>query len=165
MTPREIAYLALLGSLRGEQFIVHTLAQWQHREHPTPQDFAFAHEIASGAARMALPLDYIGAQLSTSKKLSLKLKEKSLLRTAIYQYCFMSKVPLYAIVNESIEIAKKHCHHTFASYLNALLRKLTPEMALQLIPQGTSPEDLSIRYSYPLYFVNQLINDYGKDIA
>lgn len=163
MTAREIAYIALLASLRNEHFIVHTLAQWQKNEHPPMLDFAFAYEIASGAGRMALALDYIGAQLSTAKKLSLKLKEKALLRTAIYQYCFMSKVPLYAIANESTEIAKKYCHPTFASFLNALLRKL--EDGIPQLPQGSSPQELSIRLSYPRYFVGQLIVDYGKETA
>ena len=163
MKAREAAYLSLLRSLRDEQFVIHSLAKWQQEENPTPQDFAFAHEIASGSARMALALDHIGTELSTSKKLSLKLKEKALLRTAIYQYCFMSKVPLYAIVNESIEIAKKYCHQTFASYLNALLRQL--EKQTPSLPEGISPKEMSIRYSYPHYFVTQLIIDYGQNTA
>lgn len=161
MIAREAAYLALLASLRQEQFIMHSLASWQKAEHPTVQDFAFAHEIATGAARMALSLDYIAEQLSTSKKLNLKLKERALLRTAIYQYHFMQKVPLYAIVNETIEIAKKYCHQTFAAYLNALLRNL--ENGVPALPSGNTPEELSIRYSYPLYFVRALIADYGQE--
>jgi len=163
MTAREASYLALLASLRQEQYINHSLTQWQQQEKPSHQDFAFAHEVALGSARMALALDYISTQLSTSKKLNLKMKERALLRTAIYQFCFMSKVPLYAIVDESMKIAKKYCHHTFASYLNALLRQL--ENGVPPLPSGSSAQELSIRYSYPLYFVNKLIKDYGKDVA
>jgi 16S rRNA (cytosine967-C5)-methyltransferase len=112
---------------------------------------------------MALALDHIGAQLSTSGKLNLKMKERALLRTAIYQYCFMNKVPLYAIVNETIELAKKYCHKTFIAYLNALLRKLGENR--YTLPDGNKPKDLSVRYSYPLYFVDALISDYGKEAA
>ena len=163
MTAREAAYLALLASIREEDFIVHSLEKWMQSQHPSKLDFAFAYEIASGCARMALALDYIGTQLCTKKKLNLKVKERALLRTAIYQYYFMEKVPLYAIVNETIELAKKYCHKIFVAYLNALLRKL--EENKHSLPVGNTPHDLSIRYSYPLYFVETLISDYGKDTA
>jgi 16S rRNA (cytosine967-C5)-methyltransferase len=163
MTAREAAYLALLASIRNEAFIAHSLDQWVRKDNPGKLDSAFAYEIASGSARMALALDHIGAQLSTSGKLNLKMKERALLRTAIYQYCFMNKVPLYAIVNETIELAKKYCHKTFIAYLNALLRKLGENR--YTLPDGNKPKDLSVRYSYPLYFVDALISDYGKEAA
>jgi len=161
MKPREAAYLALLSALRHESFISDRLAQWKDAEHPSEQDFAFAYEVASGSARMALAIDYIGEQLSARQKLSLKLKEKALLRTAIYQHQFMDKVPLYAIVNETIEIAKKHFHHSIASYFNALLRRL--EKANLSLPQGNSLQQLSIRYSYPQEFITDLLKDYNKE--
>ncbi|HEV8051715.1 MAG TPA: transcription antitermination factor NusB [Parachlamydiaceae bacterium] len=163
MKAREAAYLALLASMRHEDFIAHSLEKWMKNQNPSKLDFAFSYEIASGSARMALALDHIGAGLSTNKKLSLKVKERALVRTAIYQYCFMDKVPLYAIVNETIEIAKKYCHRTFVAYLNALLRKL--EDSPNALPSGSLPNELSIRYSYPLHFVEALISDYGLESA
>lgn len=163
ITAREAAYLALMASLKNEGFVSQNLDLWIRRNHPEKRDSAFAYEIASGSARMALSLDYIATQLSTSGKLNLKMKEKALLRTAIYQFYFMEKVPLYAIVNETIELAKKYCHKSFASFINALLRRLgeTPPS----LPEGNTPHDLSLRYSYPFYFVEKLIADYGKQEA
>ncbi|MBA3816975.1 MAG: hypothetical protein H0X29_10760 [Parachlamydiaceae bacterium] len=162
MNSREAAYLALLTSLRHEGFISQSLEQWQSQHRPTSADFAFAQEIAFGSARLALSLDYFAAKLSSKGKLSLKLKERALVRTAIYQYVFMSRVPLYAIANETIELAKKHCHYTFVSYLNALLRQLsTSALSESSLPQGLAAEDLSIRYSYPSAFISALIAEYG----
>lgn len=158
MNAREAAYIALLASLQHEDFIAHSLDKWMQKEHPEKLDFAFAYEVASGSARMALALDYLGAQLSTSKKLSLKVKERALLRTAIYQHVFMEKVPIYAIVNETVELAKKYCYKTFVSYLNALLRKLEDNRLA--LPFGNTPQDFSVRYSYPLYFIQELLKDY-----
>lgn len=163
ITSREAAYLALMASIRNEDFIAHSLDNWIRKQNPEKRDSAFAYEIASGSARMALALDYIAAQLSTNRKLNLKMKERALLRTAIYQHYFMEKVPLYAIVNETIELAKKYCHKTFIPYLNALLRKL--EQNSPALPSGDKPEELSIHYSYPLYFVEKLIVDYGRGAA
>lgn len=163
MNAREAAYIALLAFLRQDTFIIHSLEEWKRSESPSQLDFAFAYELAAGAARMALAVDYIAAQLSTEKKLHLKTKERALLRTAIYQHMFMEKVPLYAIVNESIEIAKKHCHKTFTSFLNALLRKLADSRPS--LPEGNTPKELSIRYSYPEPFVKALIRDYDLQTA
>lgn len=159
MTPREAAYLALLASVKNGEFVTSTLNQWQRLEKPSPRDFALAYEVASGSARMALALDYLAKELSIKKQLSLKVKERVLLRTALYQYYYLEKIPLYALVNDTIELAKKYCHKTFVSFLNALLRRLehhTPQL-----PTGISTSNLSIHYSYPEYFIEMLIVDYG----
>lgn len=159
MNSREAAFLALLASLRLETFVSDYLDQWQKHEKPTPRDFGLAYEIASGSARMALALDYIAANLSEKKKLSLKLKERALVRTAIYQHCFMSRIPLYAIVDETMEIAKKHCHPIFNKYLHALLRAL--EKGVPSLPSEKTPQAFSVSYSYPIYFVEELLEEHG----
>lgn len=160
---REAAYLAVLASLKQESYVSHFLEKWQQQNRPSTTDYAFAQEIAFGTTRSALSLDYLANSLASPQKLSLKLKERALVRTAIYQHFFMSKVPLYAIVNETIKIAKKYCHQSFVGFLNALLRKLS-EVNLQL-PIGDSVEDLSTRFSYPPFFIKELLTDYGKDIT
>lgn len=163
MNPREAAYLALLFSLKEEGFITQSLEKWQKGHNPSPRDFALAYEIAAGACRMSLALDDVAANLSDKKRLSLKLKEKALLRTALYQYCFMSRVPPYAIANETIEIAKKYCHATFVGFLNALLRKLP--LNLPSLPISKDVHSLSVKYSYPEFFISALIKDYGLEAA
>ncbi len=159
MNAREAAYLALLSSLKTTSYITDSLEAWHRQYHPTSQDFRLAHEIAYGACRMALALDEIARQLSTEKKLNLKLKEKALLRTAVYQYAFMDKIPPYAIANETLLIANKHCHPTFVKYLNATLRQLSG--GIPPLPQGDSLHALSIRHSYPLEYVQTLLDSYG----
>lgn len=161
MNPREAAYLALLASVKNEGFVASSLNQWQRLEKPTPRDFALAYEIASGSARMALALDYLAKELSIKKQLSLKVKERVLLRTALYQYYYLEKIPLYALVNDTVELAKKYCHKTFVSFLNALLRRL--EDHAPKLPTGNSTSDLSIFYSYPECFIEMVIADYGVD--
>lgn len=163
MKPRERAYLALLASLRDEGFITNTLENFQKHAPLSPLDYAFAYEIAAGSARMALALDAIAEKLSDKQKLSLKLKERALLRTAIYQHTFMDKVPLYAIANETMELAKKYCHPTFGKFVNALLRRL--EAGTPALPSSDSPHDLAVRLSYPKGFVSSLLHDYGLDAA
>lgn len=161
-TAREAAYLALLQSQRQERFIDESLEIWDSNRKPSQKDFNLAKEIASGACRRALTLDYYANALA-GNTLSVKRKERSLLHTALYQYYFMDRIPLYALANETIEIAKKYCHSTFIKFLNTLLRKL--ETSQISLPKGFSPDALSVRYSYPTFFVEALIKDYGIDKA
>jgi 16S rRNA (cytosine967-C5)-methyltransferase len=153
---REAAYLAVLASLRHEQYVRDFLEQWRKECNPSQSDLSLAQEIANGTVRMALALDCLGEQLTENGRLSLKVKERALLRTAIYQFFYLSRIPLYALTNETMKLAKKYCHPTFCAFLNALLRKL----------EGSSlalPDHFSIRYSYPTFFVDALIEDYGKE--
>jgi 16S rRNA (cytosine967-C5)-methyltransferase len=104
--------------------------------------------------RMTATLDHQARQLTTTGKLRLKLKDKVLLRMALYQYQYMDKVPLYALADETMKIAKKECHPHSQRFLNAALRQLESAVL-------TLPEDLSSRYSFPEYFVQELQKDYG----
>ena len=156
---REAAYLAVLKALREEGFIYTSLEQWRQSSQPTSIDYNLAQEIAYGTCRMALALDFLGATQTNTGKLNLKLKERTLLRTTLYQHFFMQRIPLYAIADESLKIAKKYCHSSFAGFLNAALRKLSDKQPS--LPQQDTIKDLSIRLSYPQYFVRLLINEYG----
>ncbi len=159
MNAREAAYLALLQSSQFKGFISDFLEKWKAEHNPSVKDFNLAQEIAYGTARMSLALDFLAEIFAARKKLNLKLKERLFLRMAVYQYYYMNRIPLYAIVDETLKLARNYCHETFLRFLNAILRKLgdiKPEL-----PQGNSIIDLSIRYSYPQFFVREVTDAFG----
>lgn len=162
LQPREAAYLALLSAAREEGFISDTLHAWQKKTQPDSRDYNLAQEIAYGTCRMALSLDYIAKKL-TNGPLTLKRKERLLVHTALYQHYFMERIPLYALTDETVNIAKRHCHTTFVHFLNAILRKASTTESS--IPQDDSLESLSIRFSLPPFFITNLIESYGLEKA
>lgn len=162
-TAREAAFLALLASLKEECFIADSLDHWHQIAKPSSPNLHLARQIAYGTAQMALALDYLAEQLSEKGRLSLKLKERVLLRQAIYQAFFLERIPIYAIADETVKLARKYCHQSFVGYLNAILRKIS--QASPKLPAGNSISDLSIRYSYPEYFVQRLRQHYGLEKA
>ena len=85
------------------------------------------------------------------------------MRTALYQYYFMKQIPLYAIANESAFIAKRHCHPIFEKFLNGMLRQAS-NTPLDL-PKGSTVQELAIRYSYPIFFVERIAAEKGKEAA
>src|ERR1700722_10070508 len=125
MRAREAAYQAVLNAWRENSFAAHTLRAWEQAEHPDRRELSLAWEIAHGTLRRMLTLDHFAKQCAARSKLTLKLKERVLLDTALYQYVYMSKIPLYALVNETVELAHRYCHVTFTQFLNAILHKLS----------------------------------------
>src|SRR5215813_3118466 len=122
---REAAYHALLASFQGKGFISDYLEEWCKQAKPSVEDHRFAQELSYGCARKALTLDYLSVQLSDKKKLQVKLKERVLLRLGVYQVYFMSSVPIYAATDETVTLARKYSHPTFAGFLNAIMRKFS----------------------------------------
>lgn len=104
---RQAAFVAILASWNEEAFVSDTLKRWKEDAKPAYKDFRLAQEIAAGTTRMRLALDAIARTLS--KKISLKRPGKALLYMAIYQHHYMDRIPLYAIADETIAIAKKIC--------------------------------------------------------
>lgn len=123
MKPRLAAFKALFSAMQEEGFISDRLDEWSKKDHPDGRDFGLAMEIASGSCRRSLTLDEIAKQLTENGTLKLKPKERALLRTALYQRYFMDRVPLHAIVNETVEIAKNSGMQGKSAFFNALLRK------------------------------------------
>ena len=160
-TPREAAYQAVLASLSDDAYVADTLSSWRSTTNPSAKDARLASYIANGTVRMAAALDYLALQATSRKKLSLKRKEKALLRCAVYQLQMMSGIASYAAVNESVELAKKYCHPSFAKFLNALLRKLVDTSPA--LPNGNDTPSLSLRYSYPISFIKMVRSQYGID--
>lgn len=108
--------------------------------------------------RMKLTLDHFILQLNAFQKVSLKLKPLLLLRSAIYQITMMDKVPLYAVVNETVELAKKYCSFPIAGFINAILRK--KEAVPLKYSEGASAKALSLRFSYPQELIQHLLKQF-----
>lgn len=127
------------------------------------RDAAFLNELVRGVLRNRERLDYTMAAYS-----SLRLKKLSpwivnILRMGIYQLCFMDKVPSSAAVNESVKLARRFGHAASAGFVNALLRTVSAKGEAPLPKEGA--EALSVRYSYPLWMAQRLIEDFGWDRA
>lgn len=153
MNSRELAFLAL--SNYENELIDDALKV--HKKDLSREDYALAREIASGTVKRLLSLQFIAKRVE--KKLKLRKKEMRLLLTALYQHFFMDKIPLYAIVNETTEIAKNNFGKIKANFFNAYLRKL--DGFTYKLPHKKNAFDMSIKYSYPPYFIKRLIEEYG----
>lgn len=147
---RKLAFTALDNFEKKHVYLFDTFEQEKRRASIDPKDLSLAYEIACGTCRMRRFLDETAKKMADS--LPEKRVEKILLRMALYESIFLNDVPLYATVNEYVALAKQLSHSSFASFLNAVLRKDKTGSFLPL-------------YSYPDFFIQTLIAQYGKDTA
>lgn len=123
------------------------------------KEVAFVRELVFGTLKLNIKLDHAINHLK-DKKARIKLKDRILLRLGLYQLDYMDSVPDYAAVNETIAIAKKLVKNK-VGLINAILRGYIRKR--QEIEDSINDlsyiESLSVKYSYPLWFVREITND------
>ena len=87
-------------------------------------DKAFTTELAYGTLRMQGRHDYIATKFVDRKFSEVDPKIQDLLRIGIHQITQM-RVADHAAVSETVEVAKLVAGESKASYVNAVLRKIT----------------------------------------
>lgn len=92
-----------------------------------------------------------------------KKEIRVLLDMAVYQILYMDKVPTYAVVNESVEIAKQLYQGAFKNMVNAVLRKVIEHGAPQVT--GNPSEVLAIITSHPTWLVKMWEKQYGYEVC
>lgn len=81
-----------------------------------------------------------------------------------YQILYLDKVPDYAAVNQSVELARLFKRGSAAGLVNAVLRKVSQNKhALPPIPEGDILRTLSIRYSHPRWLIKRLLPVLGPE--
>lgn len=150
LNPRKEAYLAVAHYFKTGAYVDSLLSS-----------DALARQIAYGTIQRLLSLEFLAHQLAKRPQVKLKPKERALLYTTLYQAHFLQGHPLYATVNEMVELAKKECHASFARFLNALLRNY--ERAPPELPPPLDLSSMSLFYSYPPELIQLFLNRYSLE--
>lgn len=116
-------------------------------------------KICYGVVENDIYLEYVISKLCDKRP---KLPIRILLKIAIYCIKFMNKQP-YAITDNAVELCKKLGKSGMSGFLNAILRKYIKNTNIALPVNET--DRLSVIYSYPVFAVKELINDYGIEQA
>jgi 16S rRNA (cytosine967-C5)-methyltransferase len=114
------------------------------------KDRGLTTELVYGTLTYQLRLDRMISRFSSLHKTAPTLLR--VLRLAVYQLLFLSKVPPHAILNDAVTQAKRVGGPKAGGFVNAVLRRLSTHRDENL-PEGNSAEALSIRYSMPLWLV------------
>ena len=163
INPRKKACLILTNIDKDSSYINVEMNKLRANSEYSNVDERFIGEIVNGVIKYKLTIDYL-----ISKYSDIKIKEispfiLSVLRSGIYQIIYMDKVPDFSAVDESVKLVKKSSCSRLSGFVNAILRKINKN-EIELIDEST-PQGLSVKYSFPLWMVDRWIRNFGKDFT
>lgn len=89
----------------------------------SPEDTRFLTELVYGVIQNKLKLDYqLDPFIRKQKKIDGWVMQ--LLRVSLYQITLLNKIPMHAIVNEAVNIAKVRGNRGISGFVNGVLRAI-----------------------------------------
>ena len=86
----------------------------------------------------------------------------NILRSAIYQLKYLTRVPEFAVLNESVNVAKE-INETQANFINAVLRNYTRNKTKNFDKSLGTKGKLAYKYSFDDWMVGLFLKQYGID--
>lgn len=119
--------LAVLLTCHDGQRLSHDLLDEMQRAEPLGDtDAALAAELVLGVLRHRLTAEHLAARCYRGRWAGLPIGMRLLLALAVYQLCWLERVPDHAAVDQAVRRAHRHGRHAAAT-VNAILRKVAAE--------------------------------------
>ena len=131
------------------------------------QERAFLTRLVEGTVERKLTLEYYVNKVSKTPVGKMKPVIRCIMRMAVYQIFFMDSVPDSAACNEAVKLAQKKGFHTLKGFVNGVLRNLSRQKELIVLPDEEKEpvKALSVQYSVPEWLVEKISKDYGVEAA
>ena len=127
------------------------------------RDAALATRLCFGVLQNRMLLDFYIGKFSTVRPERMENKVLNALRLGAYQMAFLTRVPVSAAVNESVDLVKRHSKNPRSPGLvNGILRSMARNVdRLPTIPVEDPVSYLAIRYSHPEWLVRTFLAALG----
>jgi 16S rRNA (cytosine967-C5)-methyltransferase len=162
-----LAALKILNNYKPRSTNLSSLINETLEKYSDMNDKGFARSLAWGTIRYLNTLDYV-IDLFLKKPSATSLKVRNVLRLGIYQLLYKEEnIPSYAVVNESVEMAKTTGNEHSKGLVNAVLREVLRRKGTLKYPdqKDNVVKSISIEYSHPQWLVSRWINRFGKERA
>jgi len=126
------------------------------------RDENLVRKIVYGCLENQILLDYYIKRMSSVRFNKIDSDILIILRIGLYQIKFLDKIPNSAAVNESVKLAKK-INFRSSGFVNGILRNYIRKENEIKIESNSINEELSIKYSYPLWMIDYFIDSFGID--
>ncbi len=127
------------------------------------KDRGLLNELVLGVIRQKGLLDWILGSLSKYRLENLDRRLLNILRLGIYQKRFLSRIPDYALVSESVNLARLSGGKKAADFTNAVLRNYLRYADKIVFPDESRDLALnfSVRFSHPEWLLKRWIKRFG----
>lgn len=122
-------------------------------------------EIVTGVIRWKARLDWVLNGFYIGDYMKCLNLVKNALRVALYQILFLDKIPVYAAINESVEIVKRLQGEKTAGIVNGVLRNISRNIENIRYPDINDDPAyyLSVMYSHPRWMVRRWLDRFGVE--
>jgi 16S rRNA (cytosine967-C5)-methyltransferase len=128
-------------------------------------DHALATELVMGVLRWRSFLDSEISVHSSQPLAKLDLEILLALRLVVYQLLWLSRIPARAAINESVELVKRARKRSAASFVNAVLRKISIRSPSPPVVDGSSSQALATTSAHAEWIVDRWCKAYGTAAA
>ena len=162
---REAALYVLARCRRFDAWSQQTLKTAAEKYGLDKRDSALCAKLCLDVLQNAALCDYYIECYSSVPVAKLEPQVLDILRLGVCQLLFADKIPASAAVNEAVNQAKRTCGRA-SGLVNAVLRRIAENRShLPDIPQNGTAEELSIRYSHPLWLCEKMVSEVGYEKA
>ena len=135
------------------------------RNHLSDVDGNLLQHLVLGTLTYQTRLDFILSPYLKKPLHKQRPNLRNLLRLGVYQLQHLDRIPPYAIVSESVTLARKLLGAPTAKMVNAILRGVAENRKPVTFPDPNSDpvQHLAITASHPKWLVKRWINRYGVD--
>lgn len=129
------------------------------------RDGALCTRLCLGVLQNASLLDFYIGCYSSVPTAKMEPQVLDILRLGVCQILFMDRIPVNAAVHESVELAKSTSGKA-AGLVNAVLRRVAENRdSLPAIPYAGTAQELSVRFSHPLWLCEKMVAEHGYAFA
>ena len=125
----------------------------------TELDSSLCHELTLGTLRRQIYLDRLIDVLSKGKKVDIEVRIA--LRLALYQLNFLTKIPQYSAINESVNLVQRARKTSAKGFANAILRRASREKIDISYSDGI--DRISVETSHPRWLIEKWISQFGVE--
>jgi len=134
-------------------------------ERLSQKDRGLCHAIVFGVFRHRGRIDQLIGDCSKLAFDRIDPKVKTILRLGVFQIVFLDRVPDFAAIDTSIELAKAICGKKASGFINAVLRNISrshKKIALPCLDKNL-PGHLAAAFSIPSWLGKRWAARYGKE--
>jgi len=129
------------------------------------QDRALVTTLVLGTLRWQMKLDTLIRPLLSRPDTRLSTVVETTLRLGAFQLLYLDRIPAYAAISDSVELAKQSGDAPAARMVNAVLRKVARLPRAAESSQQQTAQQIADVFAHPLWMVDRWSRFYGVNIA
>jgi 16S rRNA (cytosine967-C5)-methyltransferase len=165
VAPARAAAFEILLTMEGGSGHSDELLHQPIVERLSPQDRNLATNLVMGVLRWQLALDARIAALLNRPRTQLDSSVRAALRLGAFQLLYLDRIPVYAAIGESVELAKSAGNKFAAGMVNAILRKIATQPLSKETLEVTNSTGLASSYAHPQWLVERWVDRFGLQSA